>query len=139
MIDLVDGNNRLAKIARTLKRAEEAAAGLALMVLDEGAPTVEDRASVEVAYPVEFDLYTAADVASSTADFQAILARAGVLPETEGLLMGRLVRLCLPGMSDLQYARCEEEIRGYLGNRAGGTGGTVGAPQEPYSSDVHRW
>ncbi len=114
MMDLVDGNNRLAKIARTLKRAEESAAGLALMVLDDGEIRPEDRALVEVWYPVEFDLYTAADVAGSTVDFQAIAARAGALPETEGLLMGRLVRLCLPGQSDMQYERCEEEIRGYL-------------------------
>lgn len=139
MIDLVDGNNRLAKIARTLKRAEEAAARMALLVLGDGEVREEDRAEVEVAYPVEFDLHTAADVAGSAADFQTVAARAGALPETEGLLMGRLVRLCLPGQSDMQYERCEEEIRGYLERKAEEKRGKAGSPEEPYSVDVRRW
>jgi hypothetical protein len=139
MIDLVDGNNRLAKIARTLKRAEEAAAGMALLVLEEGEDRARVEVEVEVGYPVEFDLYTAADVAGSTADFQAVAARAGALPETEGLLMGRLVRLCLPGQSDRQYERCEEEIKGFLRRKTEEKGGVLGSPEEPYSADVRRW
>lgn len=139
MVDLVDGNNRLSKIARTLKRAEEAAARLALLVLDEGRTSEGDRALVEVVYPADFDLHTASDVASATADFQAIVARSGALPETEGLLLGRLVRLCLPGLSDGQYARCEEEARGYLKRKTEQTGEVVGTPEAPYSADVRRW
>src|SRR5690606_17879003 len=75
--------------------------------------------SVEVVYPTDFDLFTAADVASATADFQALVARAGALPETEALMLGRLVRLCLPGLSDAQYARCDSELTEYLGVQAG--------------------
>lgn len=143
MIDHADGNNRLAKIARSLARAEEAAASLALTVLGDGPPEASELAGVEIVYPAEFDLYTAADVAGSTADFQAIAARAGVLPETEGLLLSRLMRLCLPGLSDAQYARCEAEIRAHLEARAGSRpeagAGEVGTPERPYAADVHRW
>ncbi len=139
MIDHADGNNRLAKIARTLARAEQAAASLALLVLNDGPPGAAEQAQVEIVYPVEFDLYTASDVAGSTADFQAIAARAGTLPETEGLLLSRLMRLCLPGLSDAQYARCEQEIRTHLDGKLSGLGDATGSPGQPYSADVHRW
>ncbi len=110
MIDHADGNNRLAKVARTLARAERTAAALALAVLGDGAVDPAELAAIEVVYPVEFDLYTAGDVAAAATDFQAIAARAGILPTTEKLLLGRLLRLCLPGLSDAQYDVCEAEI-----------------------------
>src|SRR5690606_33446234 len=137
------GNNRLAKIARALARAEQAAAVLALTVLGDGPPVATDLAAVEIVYPVEFDLYTASEVAGATADFQAIAARAGTLPATEGLMLSRLMRLCLPGLSDAQYARCEAEIRDLLGKRVeareSGDEAGIGTPERPYSADVHRW
>jgi hypothetical protein len=113
-MDLVDGNNRLAKIAKVLARAEEVAAELALVVLGDGASEPVAHEPVEILYPSEFDLFTAGDLASVVGEFQAIAARSGSLPITEGLMLGRLMRLCMPGLSDGQYARCDAEIEGHL-------------------------
>jgi hypothetical protein len=113
-MDLVDGNNRLSKVARVLARAEKIAAELALLILRDGDSTPIAPGEVEITYPTEFDLFTASDLAAVTAEFQAIAARAGALPATESLLMGRLMRLCMPGLSDAQYALCDEEIGDYV-------------------------
>ena len=60
VIDHADGNNRLAKIAKILGRAEEQVAELALVVLDDGldplASVLAVNDEVRVAYPTEFDL-----------------------------------------------------------------------------------
>jgi hypothetical protein len=113
-MDLVDGNNRLAKIAKVLARAEEVVADLALIVLRDGPQDPGVREPVEILYPTEFDLFTASDLAAVTGEFQAIAARAGTLPITESLMLGRLTRLCMPGLSDAQYARCDAEIERHL-------------------------
>ena len=113
-IDYSDGNNRLAKLAKVLARAECVAAGLALCVLFDGHPPDSETRSIEINYPTEFDLFTAADVASAAADFQSLVAKAGALPLTEALMLSRLVRLCLPGLSDAQYASCDAEIASHL-------------------------
>ena len=117
---LADGNNRLAKIAKILARTERVAADLALLVLGDGGPADSPTVAIEIVYPADFDLFTAGDVASAAAEFQALAAKAGALPLTEGLLLGRLIRLCLPGMSDAQYAACDGEITAYLARRGGG-------------------
>lgn len=114
LVDHVDGNNRLAKIARVLGRAERALTDLALIVLADGSVDPAAAPQIEIAYPAEFDLYTASDVAGATSEFQTIVARSGTLPRTEGLLLARLVRLCLPGLSDGQYAECDAEIQTML-------------------------
>jgi hypothetical protein len=114
LMDHADGNNRLAKIAKVLARAEHLAAELALHVLGNGSPTVPFRDAIEIVYPVEFDLFTASDVASAAGDFQSLVSKAGALPVTEGLMLGRLMRLCLPGQSDAQYAVCDAEIENHL-------------------------
>lgn len=109
--DHCDGNNRLAKIAKILGRVEELIAEIALTVLDDR-PTNES--SILIIYPTEFDLFTASDMAASTGSFQQLAASAGELPYIEGLMLGRLMRLCLPGLSDLQYAQCDAELKAYL-------------------------
>ena len=129
MIDHADGNNRLAKVARCLARAEEAAAALALTVLDDRAPSPEQLAEVEVTYPAEFDLYTVGDVADAAGRFQEIVARAGALPRVEGLLLARLVRLSLPGLPDPQYAACEAEVQAYLAARVDASSGNSERPE----------
>lgn len=117
-MDHVDGNNRLAKIAKVLGRAERLIAGLAMTVLGDGDDAMAGRGpDVEITYPTEFDLFTAGDLATTTAEFQAIAARAGILPTTEGLMLSRLIRLCMPGLSDAQYAGCDAEIEAHLGAR----------------------
>ncbi len=113
MLDHADGNNRLAKIAKILARAEERIAELALLVLGHGPDPHHDE-PIEIDYPTEFDLFTAADLAAAASSFQAIAGASGRLPITEALLLSRLVRLCLPGLGDVQYARCDEEIHGFL-------------------------
>ena len=67
-----------------------------------------------ILYPTEFDLFTASDLASVAGEFQAIVSRAGTLPVTESLLISRLMRLCMPGLGDAQYARCDAEIERHL-------------------------
>jgi hypothetical protein len=118
MIDHADGNNRLAKIARTLARAEMEAARMVLVVASDGEWTPSEEEEFEVVYPSEFDLYTVSDVAGAASDFQAVAARSGALPITEGLLLTRLMRLCLPGLSDAQYARCDAEIESFVSSQA---------------------
>jgi hypothetical protein len=125
LMDQADGNNRLTKIAKVLARAERLAAALALLVLDNGLFNAPRDAEVEVVYPADFDLFTASDVASAAADFQSLATAAGKLPITEGLLLSRLMRLCLPGMSDAQYAECDVEIRSYLADRDQSHGATA--------------
>ena len=128
VIDHSDGNNRLAKIAKILGKAERLAAELAMTVLGDGVPEPGAMAEVEVIYPTEFDLYTAGDMADATANFQALAANAGALPTIEGLMLGRLMRLCLPGLSDAQYAVCDAEIAAHLAAREGGPGSGTGRP-----------
>jgi hypothetical protein len=119
LLDHADGNNRLAKIAKVLCRAEQVAAELALLVIGDAPPPAAERDAIQIVYPTDFDLFTAGDVASAAADFQSLAARAGALPVTEGLMLSRLMRLCLPGMSDAQYAECDDEITDYLARREG--------------------
>lgn len=143
-IDHADGNSRLAKVAKVLERTERAVAELALLVLGDGRTEPGRLFEVEVAYPVEFDLDTASDVAGVAAGFQALAARAGALPLVEGLMLSRLVRLCLPGHGDAQYAACDDEIHAYLADQAGRRAASpedVGAPgpEQTVYADVHRW
>ncbi len=113
-MDHVDGNNRLAKIAKMLGRAERVVVEMALTILHDGRPEVAVLDGIEITYPTEFDLFTASDLASTTGEFQSIAAKAGSLPITEGLMLSRLMRLCMPGLSAGQYAECDSEIDGYL-------------------------
>jgi len=131
MFDHCDGNNRLAKIAKVLKRAEEAASALALLILGDGEATPSEFA---IHYPVDFDLFTAGDVADSTAEFQSLVARAGALPGIEGMMLSRLVRLCLPGLNDGDYATCDSEIASYLASKT-----KAAVPEKVLIEDVHRW
>jgi hypothetical protein len=121
-IDLHDGNNRLAKLAKSLARAEMQIARLALTILHEGETDAieKDLSVVRIDYPSEFDLLTTTDLAAATREFQKIVNAAGRLPATEGLLLSRLVRLCMPGLSDDRYAECDDEIRNYLSGKAPG-------------------
>lgn len=119
-IDLHDGNNRLAKLAKTLARAERLIARLAVAVLNEGQSSKieKDLRVVRIEYPSEFDLLTTSELAEATRTFQKIVEEAGRLPKTESLLLSRLLRLCMPGLSDEKYLECDTEIKSYLHKRA---------------------
>ena len=129
-IDHSDGNNRLAKVARTLAKAERLVAELALAVLRDGPRGAASAGEFEVIYPTEFDLFTAGDVAQATAQFQGLVADAGSLPVIEGLMLGRLLRLCLPGLGDWRYAECDAEIADLLAKRVG-EGSEIGPRANP--------
>lgn len=131
MFDHCDGNNRLAKIAKILKRTEEAATSLAQCIIGRRAG---NSSAFSINYPVDFDLFTAGDVAASTAEFQSIVARAGALPKIEGRMLSRLARLCLPGLGDEEYSVLDAEIASYLASKA-----TVAIPDHLLVEDVHRW
>ena len=118
-MDFADGNNRLAKIAKVLAGVERLASDLALCVARDGEPADPVREPVEIAYPTEFDLFAAGDVAGAAADFQTLVSKAGALPLTESLLLGRLLRLCLPGLSDARYSECDAEIAARLARESG--------------------
>ena len=134
LVDHADGNNRLAKVAKALGRAERSMAALAAAVLGEGTPI--PGVPIEVNYPADFDLFTAMDVAEASSEFQTLLAKAGTLPTVEGHMLQRLMRLCLPGLSDTQYAACDAEIEAVLAARA--SAGTVEVPKVTIT-DTHRW
>ena len=118
LMDHADGNNRLTKMAKMLARTERVAAELALLVRDDGIESALEADAIEIVYPADFDLFTASDVAAATAEFQSVVGRSGPLPVTEGHMLSRLVRLCLPGLGDAQYATCDAEITDYLAARA---------------------
>jgi hypothetical protein len=73
---------------------------------------------IRIHYPTQFDLFTAEELAQTITQFQAILAAAGHLPETESELLRKLVRLMLPGLQDEEYAEFDAEIEDYLDARA---------------------
>jgi hypothetical protein len=114
MIDHADSNYRLAKLAKVLEKVERIAAELALCVIGDGGTSLLEQDAIQVVYPTEFDLFTATDVATAASEFQKLVADAGRLPFTEGLILSRLVRLCLPGLGDAQYADCDAEISTFL-------------------------
>ena len=115
-IDLHDGNNRLAKLAKALARAEMQIVKLTLTVLYDGViqRVGQDLRNIRIEYPSEFDLLTTSELADATRGFQRILSESGRLPMTEGLLLSRLLRLCMPGLADDMYLKCDQEIQEYL-------------------------
>src|SRR5262249_23075611 len=117
-LDQAAGNDLLSKIATMLGRAEEQISELALLVLDDGR-FEDDRETVKIHYPTQFDLFTAEELAGTIAQFQSILAAAGNAPETESQLLRRLIRLMLPGLEDADYAEFDTEIEDYLIHRSG--------------------
>lgn len=122
-IDQAAGNDLLSKVASTLGQAERRLAELALAVMGGGAATAEDREAVRIQYPTSFDLFTGEELARTVGQFQAILAAAGNAPRTESEMLGKLVRVMLPGLEDHDYGAFDAEIDAYLGlDAAGGRG-----------------
>jgi len=125
--DHAEGNNRLARIAKILGRAEEQIAEMATIVLHDGR---EGWARSLVHYPTEFDLFTAADMASATGNFQQLVSAAGALPFIEGLMLAKLMRLCLPGLGDAQYAQGDVELSSFLNEQHREREGLPGKPDD---------
>jgi hypothetical protein len=108
--DQTDGNAILSKIAEVLANAERRFARMALTVVG-GDP--EDE-SVEVVYPKQFELYSQADLSSAIDNIQRAAQTAGLLPETEGELLKRLIAICLPGLSDDRLAELHDEVDAHM-------------------------
>ena len=115
VIDHADGNNRLAKIAKVLARAERGRRRAGADSSSATARPAAEPSAIEVVYPTEFDLFTAGDVAGADGRASSRSSPApGPCPITEGLMLGRLMRLCLPGLGDAAVRRCDAEIEAYL-------------------------
>jgi len=114
-LDQAAGNDLLGKIAGVLARAERRIVELALVVMGDGRDSAEDREAVRIQYPTSFDLFTGSELAETVGRFQAVLAAAGNAPRTESELLGKLVRLMLPGLDDESYHRFDAEIDRHLG------------------------
>jgi hypothetical protein len=113
-IDQAAGNDLLSKVAATLGQVERRLADLALAVM--GSPlTAEERAAFRVQYPASFDLFTGEELARTMGQFQSILGAAGNAPRTEREMLGKLVRVMLPGLDDSDYGEFDAEIEVYLG------------------------
>ena len=117
-LDQSQGNDLLSKLSASLGRLERGAAEMALMVLTDGNPSDADIDAIKIAYPTEFDLFTAKDLADATTEFQAILSLAGEAPETEFALLSRLTRLMLPGLDDEMYKAFDDELEQVLEGKA---------------------
>lgn len=116
--DQQDGNDMLSEISETLADAEVSAARMVLLVLADGRPKDADLAAVEVNYPKEFGLASAADLSAAIVEFQGIAAAAGDMPETTGEMVKRLVAATLPGISDERMAELHTEIDAFVEGRA---------------------
>ena len=90
------------------------AAAVALAVMGVP-PTLEEKASIRLQYPSSFDLFTGEELARTMAQFQSILGAAGHAPRTEREMLGKLVRVMLPGLDDSDYGAFDGEIEAYLG------------------------
>ena len=106
-----EGNDLLSEVAQTLAEAETQAARMALRVLGvaEGPAGGDDQVVVE--YPREYDLFTANDLAVVLGDIQLIASSLGTLPQTEGEVLARLVKVLLPGISDERLAELQAEVK----------------------------
>lgn len=113
-IDQAAGNDLLTKVAATLGHVERRLADLAMSVMG-ASPTSDERAAIRIQYPSSFDLFTGEELARTVGQFQAILGAAGHAPKTEREMLGKLVRVMLPGLDDSDYGEFDAEIESYLG------------------------
>ena len=116
--DAREGNDVLSEVAATLRDAEVAAASLALLVATDGRATDADLARISVDYPREYDLFSAEDLAAVMADIQALVTAAGMLPETEGEVLKRLIAVLLPGLDEPRMGELHDEIVSAVTSRA---------------------
>lgn len=116
--DARDGNDLLAKIARSLARLHTQAMRLGLVVIRNGKATPEMLESVSAKYPSSFNLLTAMELAESFAELQAILESAGRIPEVEKAACRAIVAEILRGQSDDQIEAQNREIEAYIDERA---------------------
>lgn len=110
-LDAVDGNDRLAGIAKSLAKLEQAALTGALIVLRDGRSARDLASEVAVAYPAAFNLSSLADLGDGLQSFQALLGAAGESPELETLALQQMARKLLPGHPDDTFELIDDQIR----------------------------
>lgn len=109
-LDQSSGNDLLSKIAMMLARAETQIAELALLVIGNGNTDPEEAAAVKVAYPKEYELWSASEMGGHIAKTQDLLAGSGRAPAVEGPMLKRFVRQVLPGLDDEVYEPMDKQI-----------------------------
>lgn len=102
-LDSTSGNDRLAKMSRTLQRVEE---GMVAEVMRTLGLSGETR----VVYPSEFHLYNAAEMGRALMEFQEVVRGLTGLRETETRMLKRFARLVMPGHDDRTYALLDQEV-----------------------------
>ena len=113
-LDQRDGNDLLAKIARSLRKLEITVAEYALMVLTDGVlqPSCEgSEHEITITYPGGFNLLSAEELAKLGAEIQAFVGAAGDLPTFESELLCAMERAALPGLDPKVLQTIEEEAR----------------------------
>ena len=121
IMDQVDGNALLARVADVLAKAERSIAAMALSVLTDGGDTPEAVASIKVAYPKQFDLYTLGDLSNALDALQRLGQTAGILPLTEAELLKRIIAVALPGIDDDTLDELHGEVDDLMAERAAAT------------------
>ena len=113
-LDQRDGNDLLAKVARSLRKLEFTVAEYALMVLTDGAyqPSERDNDdSIRITYPGGFNLLNAEELARLGSNIQAFVNAAGALPTFETELLCAMQREALPGLDPKVMEAIEHEAR----------------------------
>lgn len=110
-LDHNTGDKLLTAEAKTLARVERILAERAWRCLNPGKPlTKEIRAKIKIVYPGRFQLFGLSELCKMTMDLQSIVAAAGELPTSEGLLIKEILEQALPGMADVTYQAINKEI-----------------------------
>jgi len=111
-LDQRDGNDLLAKVARSLRKLEITVAEYAMMVLTDGTFQPSQEASehqIEITYPGGFNLLSAEELATLGAEIQTFVSAAGDLPTFETELLCAMQRAALPGLDPKIMDAIEDE------------------------------
>jgi len=115
-LDSEDGNNLLAKLAKSLAKAEREIADLVWLVANEGriTPTAD---LIRVVYPTGFNLYGADEQLKLIGQYQDLKAGAGGTPLADAAMLKRAVRIALDGLDDEEFRPLDDEIDRFLESR----------------------
>jgi len=117
-MDSKTGTRKLASIAASLARAEGRIFAFALACLRDDPDAIGLASEIEVVYPTDYNLFSAAELAQVASDIQDLLKQSGDAPETEVLLITQLIRAALPGFDDSTYEKIQAEIEAAIGANA---------------------
>lgn len=113
-LDAEGGNDLLAKIAGVLQRCEQVCAEFVLLVMGDGVVDQAALAETTITYPKSFDLAAPGEFLVAFAEWQQLLSLSGSAPEIEADMLGRALRLLVPGLDDDEYEEWDQEITAAL-------------------------